>query len=655
MGPVALLGECAPHMRRGPADTAAQAPAPADRGGDDRARSVAPPPRPVYAERALRALEYHRRLLLLVLERLDLPLALLAEFRLGCARRRPGPRTLAEGGGDSEPGGGAARWRRSPWGPVHLAAAPRCLAWRRVWGRGPEDGPGEGATRVGAGARRPARAAFSSCTAEEALLSREAEVHVCASLRHLARARELRTTELQSRRAEAYAVEPGHGQRRQPGCSPQGEASDGTLVVAAPVESEEAEDRLAAPESEGGQEEAAMPSDGEGDAADPFAAPCRALADAAWAFFLRERLVDAALRGDALASAAWALRLLGVAGPWNRRRLQEAVILALEILAEHPSGAPQGHCDGGGGSAEAGASAPRALDLFQYACAAYLEAPVIPRFKARLSRALERLRSLGLFGAHPDAEEAGSARAAGVARAVAIAMGEAGAGATPHQFDESGQGLESFRAADEVHTAFARALAREALDDHAAGRCSLDAQGLSIASAEAAMELGGGASWPEDERSDLLDTASSVPQLARPARNLADMEVAEFADSLGLSVTDLAPGIGLDDVRLDVGADMRDDRSARCGGTPRSCARGLLCGAAPPPQPSDMQTARRRAAATQPVAATAAQRKPALPAAATAPAKPPKRPALPGDSSPGTPPVVAADRRSDEKPSRFGT
>jgi len=246
-----------------------------------------------------------------------------------------------------------------------------------------------------------------------------------------------------------------------------------------------------------------------------------------------------------------------------------------------------------------------------------------------------------------------ASRTVGVAGAVAAALGEIGTGRAQHQFDETGCGLEAFRAADEIHSTFVRLFERQALDDHATGRCALDARGLSLESAEAAMLMGGGALWPEEEQRDLLETVASVPQPVRAhqrPRNLEDLEAEEFADRFGLSVADLASGIGLDDVSLDVGADLQDDTTLRCGGQADRCTGGLFCGPGgrrrtPPSQHFEGEAARRKAAG-----AWAPQRKITLPAAVS---RPPKRQAVPGDNSPSTPP--AEPRHVDGMPSRFGT
>lgn len=431
--------------------------------------------------RALVALRYHTRVLLSLLQKLDLPFNALLELRLG--RQRSRPSAFGLGPGRAETSG--RRWHATAWGGLFLSLEACCRLWR--W-RGPPppfgDGVGDCAALGGSEYECYSFCSFSCLSPADASLIAEAEAQTCASLRHLARAC-----------PPAWPVCTGRG--AAPAIRPV--ATD----AAAPL--------------------AGLPLTPD------FAARAEELLDAAWAFFLRTRLTDAIIRGDLLGAGAWAMRCLGLGQPWSLRRLHEFVVLVLELLSEglDPK-SPGDMVDVGGAGVGAGA-----LWFFCEAGACYVGIPVIPRLEARLHRCLvgladktSKLVQLATLHApeHREALDGFLATIATLASATKV-VGNFGG-------PDFSATLRKLRAGDALHVAFSRGLAEGVFEHNDAQSCPLDAAVVVAAGAEAAVELCGGAAWPSERRSRLM---SALACLEGP-----DLEDFEEQSPRALSLDDVS-------------------------------------------------------------------------------------------------------------------
>lgn len=324
------------------------------------------------------------------------------------------------------------------------------------------------------------------------------------------------------------------------------------------------------------------------------------LLELVWAFFLRARLVDALLRGDAMLAAGWSMRLLGVGvgvgqvgSRWSLMRLQELLVHLLELTVESPGG-----CKASG----AAGSGLVALQLFHDACRFYLQVPIIPRYKARVRRCISSLTNLGILGLSGPSNGPASPRTlvpappAGLAVSAVAAMDDDDRTTTTPSgrsivrrrrtleevlsafldpaVDESAAGggfshveknLEIVRKEDAVHEAARRALADAAISHGLKGRCLLDCGSLVIVGAEAASLMQGNQVLGRR----LSAVLPSVPEpigmdpakLRAPTLGFAGSEdIAELANILDDDSSEEWPNmasIGVEDVMFDFAAERR--------------------------------------------------------------------------------------------------
>ncbi|OLQ08797.1 hypothetical protein AK812_SmicGene7658 [Symbiodinium microadriaticum] len=175
--------------------------------------------------------------------------------------------------------------------------------------------------------------------------------------------------------------------------------------------------------------------------------------DAVHNAFQRSLRESAIFHGDTLLTAAWALRLLGLAGPWSLRRLHDFVLCALELLMES-----SGHM------AEETGEPHDAREMFLAACETYLAVPVIPRMQSRMQSCVTSLRRSGLL---PEDR-------------LKQVLSEVESGGST-SFDSSGSGLHAIRDRDAVHNAFQRSL-RESVIGRVDRLCPLDVREHLLAS-----------------------------------------------------------------------------------------------------------------------------------------------------------------------------
>uniref|UniRef100_A0A7S4RHC3 Uncharacterized protein n=2 Tax=Alexandrium monilatum TaxID=311494 RepID=A0A7S4RHC3_9DINO len=523
----------------------------------------------VQPKATLCALGYHLRSARRLLEQLDLPLAHLQELRRGCRQRRPIP------GRAAAPVGAAGRrhWQRAEWGPLCLLQGLSCSAWQPLWDAARLPGPQTHGTRspaaAGAAEGRPEVSCFGP---DEAALVAEVELHVCAAIRHLARAsNEEGAAAWHSPGAsrgcvEFEAVDPlspaKEGMEEACSLSPKGGVQRG----ADGRDRGEGADRADANGKGGGMDMAAA----EVHPTPAFAKALERLVLLAWTFFVHAQLMNALLRGDVMCCVAWALRFMGVGDPWSLRRIHELVVNAFEVLVEHPRG-PE---DDDAGTEEGCGGNPPELRFLHEACAVYLRLPVIPRFEVRLRRSVADLCELGLLqqGSGNDLapEEGGRPGLPSVIAALLdpeMCQGEASLAYGP---DESPETLQAARADDGLHMLFRRRLLEamaEHLEEGTVAGCALEARRRLLCGAEAlALLQQGGGAWPGREKEEAEEAArqgllpevlASVPQPPPPqrlrARSLAELEERGNEEHSGLQ-----EGIGPEDVLLDVWADLRE-------------------------------------------------------------------------------------------------
>jgi hypothetical protein len=481
--------------------------------------------------------------------------------------------------------------------------------------------------------KRPSHLTFGCLSGHEADLIAEVEVHVCAALRHLARA-----SEQEAAAARAARLGPGASRGRVgfevPSLTCNLDEGSGCELSSAGSGGEESSpsrrlcgnderstsNKVAANDSPtptgstraGGSESAfdGGDSSASGTAHGPAFAVCfERLVEVAWAFYLRVQLLNSLLRGDALESAAWSVRFLGLAEPWGLRRVQELALHGLELTVDILQVAQ-------------GQKAIEFLDSawhgLREACVAYLGAPVIPRLDARLKRSVSTLTDLGLQRKSTreskvsmesaattcqtvsggDTEEPESATASNVVNLLEQTLekllgpdGNGIGGATgaspPRQFDEKGRGLRAFRASDSLHTAFRRALV-EAAAGHPDGKCHLDPQNPALLGAEVAALFNVDKSWSKERLSQLREVISTMPlALSRQlVEQVAEASASESPGVLppkdvshpaGLEHWDLEPGgldegsdegrdglLFLDEVTLDVESQSRLGSKSAC-------------------------------------------------------------------------------------------
>lgn len=351
-------------------------------------------------QNAQRAARYHTKLLLHVLERLDLPLAHLQELRLAATRvnRRRVARLPHSG-----------HWRSSPWGALYLSLENRCPVWKDL---------SDAVLNARDTDLKVDRPFTSSCmSSSEADLIHEAETHLCAALRHLS--------------AIASALAAVRSFRESGGFH---EFELGGKVDSARLCSECSDIGAVSLEFDRSFEE---------------------LLDVAWPFFLRTQLTNALLEGDILQAAAWAVQFLGVAEPWGLRRVQELTSLGLELAAEHLSVRSSSITQDSGCESNA-------WSLLRGACAAYLTVPIIPRYETRLRRTVSRLVELGLCRTSGNAVESCSHSA--LTRSLDVLLKPEQQLSSSRDFDASGAALASFRDVDALYVGFRQELAKAAVE-----------------------------------------------------------------------------------------------------------------------------------------------------------------------------------------------
>jgi len=414
-------------------------------------------------QKALRAAKFHTKLLLHCLERLDLPVTQLQELHL--ATRQPQRQRRASRLPRS--GVGEGRWRSSPTGAIFLSLEARCPIWRQLLE----------ATNCGH-LEEDSSDAFSfscqSCT--EAALVDEFELHLCAALRHLSAASTSLTQPAAQEVTELSDAIPSCG-------STAGASNACQCSEAAEIKGAMASATVACALNESAKvrlDSALNTCLGE-------------LVDVAWAFYLRTQLVNSLLQGDVLRTTAWAVQFLGVAEPFGLRRVQDLAALSLEFAVEHL-----------GAASSRSACEPQAWNTLRGACAAYLCVPIIPRFQARLRKAVTRLVELGLCGK----DEAGCQPS--LQRTLDTLLRPEETSAAPAcQFDASGAGLATFRSSDHLHVAFRKALVASA-SSHRDGRCQLDVHQAVTEGIEAVASFGAGGPMPSDRSLQLLEVTSSL-------------------------------------------------------------------------------------------------------------------------------------------------
>ncbi|CAE8696577.1 unnamed protein product, partial [Polarella glacialis] len=433
-------------------------------------------------QRALCALRFHTKLVGLLLEKLDVPLAQLQELRLACKRRQLtqfAPKLTSR----CSPGDASCLWRASSSGSLYMSRELQCPIWHRLWyataGWPSEDTRGA--------PREPFRPATCCLSREEARIVKEVEVHVSAALRHLGHA-----SSHDHEVGKYFSAELGRASGDAPEESPAEDAhsalqdQEPSEDVAQEAESVQGVPALAPAAVQLGPSE----SEELGHAA-AFGACQERLGEVAWAFFLHVQVVTAIFAGDVVLLAAWAVRMLGLGAPWSLRRLQDFVICALELLADHPEGLKDG------------ASAREASrSLLLDACAAYLSAPVIPRLQARLRSCVSRLRDQGILRPAVDDER--------LTTALRACLGEVEQ-PTEAVFDGEGSGLKALRDADGLRAVFRRTL-RQAVVGRLDRSCCLEVRSQSLAGVKAVSALHPDPGGAARSRGLMLEALASVPQ-----------------------------------------------------------------------------------------------------------------------------------------------
>lgn len=532
-------------------------------------------------QRALLAIRYHTHVLLQTLLRLELPLSRINELRRSCVARRSRTR------GNSDRG----CWRRTAIGGFNQVSYPQCPAWS-VFARTAAEQTGDG-NKLGEGDVAERFASFYSVTIDETMLVAEIEAHACAALRHLACASNCEVEREAARAAAPRGRGAGRGHlsfrpvapvnpcvgRDDPGRS--GNAEDQQPPLGSPKKSCRHSDCQS---SEEGVSEHVNVTNVYGNLADSaFSTSVDRLAEIVWAFFVYVQSVDALVRGDVLRAAGWCVRFLGVGRPWPLRRLQEVSVSALELAAQFPTGVA-GNWENWATSWQDEPApdeiSPETLAFFQQACVAYLHVPVIPRLEPRLRASVAALQERELL--KPSRRTPPTKLDISLASVLSAYAESPQAPVVPQaDFNSSAKDLEINRSTDEVYCSFRQKLVRDCFDMHFRDECALNTRELVIAGAESVMEVDG-AEWSCECRRHIIDVLGSVPQSARRTRKLSDLEVDDFsaaspeAQAAVRSLGRFASVIGMDDVKLDLGADLQDLDFPQCLNA-RRCSEGLFC------------------------------------------------------------------------------
>eukprot|EP00930_Biecheleria_cincta_P079049 TRINITY_DN6670_c0_g1_i2.p1 TRINITY_DN6670_c0_g1~~TRINITY_DN6670_c0_g1_i2.p1 ORF type:complete len:528 (-),score=94.43 TRINITY_DN6670_c0_g1_i2:188-1771(-) len=486
----------------------------------DRAREWVP-------EQALAVLRLHTKLVHLLVEKVDLPFSNLQELRLACQGRGASSAGNAScRAGQTSP---FERWVISAGGGLCQTQELRCPLWHRLW---------VCAERFVGQELLSARGPRTQCQSRQEMeIVDEVEVHVSAALRHLGHA--------SSHRYEVgahFSNQLAQKDDNQAICIEDASTAGGDTVLT---------DGFG--ELPSSPQVSVAPYDVAADAGNDglglaFGQCQDLLCEAVWAFFLKVQILSAILHGDVLLLAAWAVRLLGLAGPWSLRRLQEFVLHALELLADHPCGL------------SAAEERRPALQLLFDACATYLTAPVIPRLQARLQKCAASLREKGILRPEEGSEK--------FRESLATLLGE---GDKPlANFDPTGDALAGIRKQDSLFLTFQRTY-REAVIGRLDRSCTMELRQRALRSLEALsaapLVRAAAPSWPlSRKRQLLLEATASMPQRLhhKPAETSqlpkATMRKSASTESLddvvvpGLSPTQ--PRLGMERIR-----DTTDERS----------------------------------------------------------------------------------------------
>lgn len=387
-------------------------------------------------EKAVCAIRFHVRLVSLLLEKLDLPYAQLQELRVSCRRGCKVHASINEG----------EVWQNSPVG-LYRSVELHCPLWSRLW-------TSALAREAGESEEMPVPATTLCLSRQERELLDEVEIHSSAGLRHLAH-------------ASSHLHDVGEQFTK-----------DLTRLQVRSKEEEAGGENLNVDEAaSAGTELTAR-----------FRNCLDSYAQVLWTFFLHVQLVNAIFHGDTLLTAAWALRLLGLSGPWSLRRLHDFVLCGLELLMES-----SGHV------AEETGEPHDAREMFLAACETYLAVPVIPRMQSRMQSCVTSLRRSGLL---PEDR-------------LKQVLSEVESGGSTN-FDSSGSGLHAIRDRDAVHNAFQRSL-RESVIGRVDRLCPLDVRENLLASfrelAAPPLVRPARAPWPAGPQCQLLlEVLASVPE-----------------------------------------------------------------------------------------------------------------------------------------------
>lgn len=201
---------------------------------------------------------------------------------------------------------------------------------------------------------------FECLSSEEAQVFQEIEMHVCACLRHLSQSLE-------------NDLDPS-----TTGVSKGSLCFQGMRPLCLDDDSDPDNDIVSDTQSSIKSESCNNPFPPE------FTACFEQLCTLTWTVFLRAQLVHALLGGDLTAAAAWAVRFVGAPEPWGLRETQE---LALQVL----EAASTFECK------RAVPSSSRTSLFLQETVLNYLDAPIIPRYRRRLSSCLSCFLDQGFF------------------------------------------------------------------------------------------------------------------------------------------------------------------------------------------------------------------------------------------------------------------